>query len=152
MSYRAFIPCVVMAATAAYGQSAQTRAENFCAGLTAMSADLAQLQALRSDATTGELNTIIDRVEKDIRLVEQDVANSSSPASKQFMVSSEALLVNARAVPQGMAMDQVKARMQDDLDSVQHSKQALARESHCGTAMLGQPGSALGPEHENSSE
>ena len=113
------------AATTAYAQRDQTRTDNYCAGLTALSTDLGQLQALRSDANPGDLRAIADRVDKDVRLIEQDISSRATAEAKQFMASAESLLVKARAVPEGMTMDQVKARMQDDLKNLQDASSKL---------------------------
>lgn len=127
------------AATTAYAQRDQPRTENYCAGLTALTTDLGQLEALRPDASAGDLRAIADRVDKDVRLVERDISSRATPEAKQFMASSESLLVKARAVPDGMTMDQVKARMQDDLRNLQEASRTL--QASCKPAAS--PGSAM---------
>ncbi len=129
---KVIISLVLLAAATVHAQNAQTRAQNYCAGLTALSADLDQLQALRPDANPAELRAIADRVDKDVRLIEQDIAQRDTPDARKFMASSEALLVKARAVPDGMTMDQAKARFQDDIQNVRQASSAL--QSSCGTA------------------
>ncbi len=129
---KVIISLVLLAAATVYAQNAQPRAENYCAGLTALSADLDQLQALGPGASADQLRAIVDRVDKDVRLIEKDIAHRDTPEAKKFMASSESLLVKARAVPEGMPMDQVKARFQDDLQNVKQASATL--QAGCGTA------------------
>jgi hypothetical protein len=80
---------LVAATTTALAQTAQTRTKNYCAGLTALDADLDQLQALPPDATAADLNAVVNRVDKDVRLIEQDITRRDTPEARQFMASAE---------------------------------------------------------------
>jgi hypothetical protein len=128
---RSIIALVLVVTAAAAGAQTTQADPSYCSALTALSADLDQLQRFGPDAKATELRPLSDRITRDVRYAQKQAANKKTPASKIFLASSERLLVQTKAVTDDMTIVQINERIAPDVSNVRRSAGALASDAGC---------------------
>ena len=135
---RAIICFLVGAMTSTIaGADRQKHEETYCTALSAVSADLAKLDALGPSSTVSELRTTVARMDTDAKAVNRAATRINTPTSRPLVQAMDQLSDEMRKVPDSMTLDEARSRVGDDVKAVERSAKALAEESGCPEAMPG---------------
>jgi hypothetical protein len=132
------LAAVVMMTAVAHADRAKHK-EKYCSALSAVSAELAALEAMGPQSTVGELRTAVAKVEEDAKAVDKEARKIKTETSKKFVQSAEHLQKEMQSIPDTMTLDEARVRIDDELRQVKRNARALAVESGCPEAMPEQP-------------
>ena len=109
--------------------------EKYCTSLSAVSADLAKLEALGPDSTIAELRAAVAQLDTHGKSVDKEARKIRTDTSKRFVQSVERLSSEMQALPDTMTIGEARTRISDDVRAVKRSAQQLAEESGCPEAL-----------------
>lgn len=127
------ITCVlfVMMTSTTAGADRKQRDETYCSALSAVSADLAQLEAIGPSATLGDLRATAAWTDYDTRAVHRAASELNRPTAKQLVRAVEHLNDATRSLPDSTTVDEARLRVGDDFKAAKGTARALADMSGC---------------------
>jgi hypothetical protein len=129
------IPVVVVMTTSLARADRAKHEEKYCSALSAVSADLATLDALGPSATVGQLRANVEKIDTDTKAVDREARKIKTETSKRFVEAADQLYNEARSLPDGLTIEEARTRLGGDVQAVKRTARALADESGCPEAM-----------------
>jgi hypothetical protein len=114
----------------------QKKAETqFCAAAAQFDSDSGALSAIGPQSTVAELRAATNRVENDANMMQKDAKKMKTPTAKEFTTAMSQLKKSVNNIPDQATLDQVRTKLDKDIQNVTNLGQKVAVEAGCPSPM-----------------
>jgi len=122
---------IALTASVAAGADQSKEDQKFCEEAAAFQVDATQLNAIGPQSTVAELRAASDRVVEDASNMQKIAHKMKTATAKQFTEAMKQLQRDINAVPDNATLDQVRTKINADIQSARSMGRQLAAESGC---------------------
>lgn len=105
--------------------------QKFCTAAAEYRSDITELNAIGRHSTVAELRAATNRLDKPVNDMQKAADKMKTPTAKHFTESMKQLKEDVNSIPDDATLDQVRAKIQGDIENAENAGRQVATEAGC---------------------